>query len=255
MPMEEITRLNVGDGEQIEAAFSLEGNCDAAVLYVHGFGSRRDGEKGVALAEACRSHRMSFAAFDFRGHGKSSGSIITMTGSRLLEDIAAVAAELKRRRIRHVCPVGSSMGGWVASWFTLQHPKLVSACVAIAPAFDFIRLRWSRISDEERAEWRASGRHRITNSWIDTEIGYCLVEEIDRFPLEHLCRQWSKPLLVYHGMADDTIGHSHSLTFVEQCAWAPIEVRLIKDGDHRLSAWKEQIADESCRFFQRYLSR
>ena len=123
------------------------------------------------------------------------------------------------------------------------------ACVAIAPAFDFIRSRWSRLNDDERAAWKRTGRHRVQNEWIDTEIGYGIVEEIDRFPIERLAADWCTPLLIFHGTADDTVPHSHSATFVARCTYPHIELRSIPAGDHRLNAWKEEIMEGACEFF------
>jgi uncharacterized protein len=241
-------RLPVPSGEiQVHRSY-----CDAAgdfaVVFVHGFGSTRKGEKARALEDACARRSWTFAAFDFRGHGDSTGRMLELKGSTLLEDLETLHADLATKGARRLYLVGSSMGGWTAAWFTIRHPGVVPACVVIAPAFDFIRNRWTRLSDDERAAWQRTGRHRVQNEWVDTEVGYALIEEIDHFPMERLAADWCTPLLIYHGTADEAVPHSHSVAFVERCAY-PIELRLMEGGDHRLNTWKEEIMEGTCEFF------
>jgi len=118
-----------------------------AVLYVHGFGSTRGGIKAGALEAACARHGWPFAAFDFRGHGRSGGSLLDLRATGLLADLAAVADHLATRGIRRLFPVGSSMGGWAASWFALERgTETVPAVGLVAPAFRFMRRRWETLS-------------------------------------------------------------------------------------------------------------
>jgi pimeloyl-ACP methyl ester carboxylesterase len=225
---------------------------NAVLLLVHGFGSRRDGEKALALETACARRGWTFAAFDFRGHGDSSGTMLDLRGSALQADLQAVRAYFADRGIHRLCLVGSSMGGWASAWFTVRHPEAVPACVLIAPAFHFLDSRWNKLTEAEQEEWRQSGRHRVRNEWIDTEIGYGLRKEADQFRLEQLATEWTRPALIFHGMRDDVVPYMHSLEFMERTTFPEIELRLFKDGDHRLTAYKELIAEETCRFFGRW---
>jgi pimeloyl-ACP methyl ester carboxylesterase len=222
------------------------------VLYVHGLGSTRAGEKTAAVEATCARRGWTFAAFDFRGHGGSSGSLLELRGSGLLADLELACAALAERGVRRLCLVGSSMGGWASAWFTLRHPDLVSACALIAPAFDFLRLRWSTLTEAERRRWQETGRLRVRNQWMDTELGYGLVEDMDQFPVDRLAAGLTRPLLIFHGMQDDTVPYERSLVLVRQAACPHIELRLFKDGDHRLTAIKDVIAESACGFFARW---
>ena len=62
-----------------------------------------------------------------------------------------------------------------------RNPDAVVGCVLLAPAFGFLDRRWDRLTEAEREDWKRTGRLRIKNQWVDTEIGYGLVEERDRF--------------------------------------------------------------------------
>jgi pimeloyl-ACP methyl ester carboxylesterase len=245
--------LDHPEGGRLAGDLSYDGTPSSwAVLYAHGLGSTRHGEKTQAVEEACARRGWTFAALDFRGHGGSSGSHLELRGSGLLADLETAQAALAGRGIRRLCLVGSSMGGWASAWYTLLHPEVVAACVLIAPAFDFLRHRWSRLSEAERRRWRETGRLRLRNQWIDTELGYGLVEEIGRFPVERLAAELGRPLLIFHGMQDDTVPYEHSLALVQQAPYSHIELRLFKDGDHRLVAFKDDVAESACAFFARW---
>ena len=227
---------------------------DFAVLWVHGFGSHRGGEKAEAIRNECASRGWAFAAFDFRGHGESTGSMHELRASRLLEDLAAVRQWLAERGHVRLGFVGSSMGGFAAAWFTKQNADRVVGCVLLAPAFGFLDRRWESLSSEDRAEWKRTGLRRVKNDWVDVEIGYGLVEERERFAPRELVAGWRTPSLLFHGLADDTVPDSDSLFFLRHVEYPRVELRLLKDGDHRLTAYKGAIAAAAGAFFAELLA-
>ncbi len=225
-----------------------------AVVWVHGFGSHRGGEKAAAVRGACARRGWAFAAFDFRGHGASSGAMHDLRASGLLEDLAAVGDFLASRGHTRLGLIGSSMGAFAAAWFARQNPGAVVGCVLLAPAFAFLERRWERLTEAEREEWRRTDRLRVKNEWVDAEVGYGLATEREAFRPADLAAGWETPLLIVHGLADDVVPAADSLDFVRRAAYPGIELRLLKDGDHRLTAYKDEIAAEACRFFARRLS-
>jgi pimeloyl-ACP methyl ester carboxylesterase len=248
--------IDLGGGERLVGEIVEEDGASGAtaVLYVHGFGSTRQGEKAMAIEAACARRGWTFAAFDFRGHGDSTGTLLELRGSRLQADLGAIWAEMARRGVARVLPIGSSMGAWAVAWFAARRPRDVPACVLIAPALHFLHSRWAALDDEQRRRWKETGRLRVQSDWVDAEIGYGLVEEGDLYPVERLYRDWPCPALVLHGMSDDLIAYHHTLDFVEQAARPDLRLVLFKDGDHRLNAYKDEIADLACAFFGQHAS-
>ena len=227
---------------------------DFAVLWVHGFGSHRGGEKVAALAAECERRGWAFAAFDFRGHGASSGAMHELRASGLLTDLAAIRHFLAARGHTRIGLVGSSMGGFAASWSAVRSPEAVVGCVLLAPAFGFLRRRWERLTEDGRANWERTGRLRVKNDWVDTEVGYGLAEERDQFQLEDLAAAWRAPTLIFHGVADDVVPATDTVDFLQRVQYPHVELRLYRDGDHRLIAYKDEIAAEAGRFFDRLTS-
>ncbi len=222
---------------------------DFAVLWVHGFGSHRGGEKAAAVAAECARRGWAFAAFDFRGHGESGGTMLDLRASRLVEDLGAIRDWLAGRGHARLGLVGSSMGGFASAWFAKRHPECAVGCVLLAPAFGFLDRRWDKLTAEEQAEWRRTGKRRVESEWVSIEIGIGLVEERAAFAPKELVRDWRTPALLFHGMADDVVPDTDSLYFARHADYDRIELRLLKDGDHRLTAYKDAIASAAGAFF------
>lgn len=233
----------VGEYQSAEGEF--------AVVWAHGLGSHRGGEKASAVRDVCAAHGWPFAAFDFHSHGDTGGPTTDLRASRLLEDLAEVRDFLAAHGHTRIGLIGSSMGGFAAAWFAALHPDVVVGCVLLAPAFRFLQRRWEALSNEQREEWQRSGRLRVTNEWVDLELGYGLAEECDRFRADALAACWSTPALIFHGSNDNVVPAADSLAFLAGVPHTDVELRLLKGGDHRLTAYKDEIATEAARFFHR----
>lgn len=225
------------------------GEGDWALVAVHGFGGHHGGEKNRALAEMARANGWPFAAFDFRGHGASSGEMRDLRASGLLADLDAVADFLASRGVARVGLVGSSMGGFAASWFALRRPHLVTGLVLLAPAFRFLEGRTARLSPDELAEWERTGVRRFASEWLEADLSWDMVAETPDFLAADLFARWSHPALVIHGVADTVIPFEQSVRMLREVPFPNVELRLIKDGDHRLTAHKDAIARAAADFF------
>ncbi|MBY0458541.1 MAG: lysophospholipase, partial [Gemmataceae bacterium] len=218
------------------------GRADFAALWVHGFGSHRGGEKSLAVRAECARRGWAFAAFDFRGHGASSGSMTELRASGLLSDLAAIREWLAARGHTRLGLIGSSMGGFASAWFAKRQPEAVVGCVFVAPGFFFLQRRWDSLTPVEREDWRITGLRRVTSEWVEADLGFGLVEERDTFRPEELVRAWRTPSLLFHGLADTVVPEADSLFFLRGVECPRVELRLLKDGDHRLTAYKDAIA-------------
>jgi pimeloyl-ACP methyl ester carboxylesterase len=251
----ELIRIDLPAGGWLQGQMSWQSPPrDFAVVFLHGFCSVRYGEKAQALEEACARRGWVFATFDFRGHGESSGSISELTGSGLLADLDAVFDLLTKCGVSRLCFVGSSMGGWAAAWYGLRHPERVMANALIAPGFHILTARWDKLSAEERENWKRTGVLHIKNPWLEADLGYGFVEEASLFPQEQLWNEYRTPTLIFHGLEDEIVPAAKSLAFLERCQNPHLELRLYKDGDHRLTDRKEEMAEASCEFFAKWAS-
>jgi uncharacterized protein len=250
----EVLELKTEDGRTLRGVFcsipDVKG--EPAVVFAHGFGSTRSGEKALAVEEECTRRGWSFASFDFHGHGASDGAISDLRGSRLLEDLDLITSEIAQRTGGPLFLFGSSMGGWAAAWFAARNPGRIAGCALVAPAFRF--LEFQRLSSKERLELRRTGRLRVQNQYLDVQIGYGLVAEAPEYPVETLLKEYHTPTVIFHGMADDVVPFDLSVEFAEKCPSTDLELLLLKSGDHRLNREKERLARLACDFYEKHLA-
>ena len=241
--------LKASYGQKLRGVYSwARGDKPAPVIvYAHGFGSVRGGEKSVALEAECARRGWAFAACDFRGHGESDGTMRELRGGRLIEDLDVITREAANRGGSTLFLFGSSMGGWASAWFAAKHPARVAACAFAAPAFRF--LEWERLRESERGEWRRTGRMRVRNEFVDVEIDYELTADAICYQFETLAAEFRAPAIIFHGMADEIVPYSLSVEFAARCAVGNIELALFKSGDHRLNRVKERLSFAACEFF------
>jgi pimeloyl-ACP methyl ester carboxylesterase len=221
-----------------------------AVLFVHGFGSNRSGLKAQALRRTCARAGVTFAAFDFHGHGESSGNLLGLRASRLQADLDAISAHLAESDYSRLFLVGSSMGGFASAWFAARHPQKVAGLALIAPAFRFLQKRWAAMTMEQHAEAKRTGRFVLSSEYLGgVELSYALLEEHGDFTPEALVKAWRRPALIWHGVQDDTVDWRDTAELVAALAPGPVELRLLRDGDHRLNERADELAGEALRFF------
>jgi pimeloyl-ACP methyl ester carboxylesterase len=218
-----------------------------ALVYLHGLGSDRGGEKARFLEARALERGFGFARFDFRGHGESSGRFEGTTFSRHLEDVAAVLGHLRSgaagRAPGRVVLVGASFGAVVAAWHALLQRGTIAAQILIAPAFRIIERYLAALGDFGRARWQREGTYRFVGPWFQFDLDWSVIEDAVHYPPERLERETTTPTLLIHGTADGSAPFAMSERFAAAC---PVHPRLvaIECGDHRLTAHKERVADE-----------
>jgi pimeloyl-ACP methyl ester carboxylesterase len=222
-----------------------------AVVSCHGLGSRRGGLKAQALEAACAERDWTFAEFDFRGHGASSGNLLELRGSSLLTDLDVVRDHLAGRGVKQLCLVGTSMGGWAAAWFALRNPDVVPAVALACPALRFLERNYELLPASLRREWERTGKLRISSPWINVELDHGLVAELKQFPFTQLAAGWHTPLVILHGQRDEVVPADDSIAFARQTSYADVDLRLIAGGDHRLSGHADELATAACGLFER----
>ncbi len=143
-------RLHVFDG----------GEGGLPVLFVHGLA----GDSGVwagALSHLRATRRA--AAFDLRGHGRST---LPADGRYAIEDLAsdvgAVADELGFRRF---VLVGHSLGGAVVGCYAGAHPDRIAGLLLVDPAGDVSKLPKTRVRATRRGMEPATFR-KFMEGWF-----------------------------------------------------------------------------------------
>ena len=227
--------LPCGDGSRIayilrpaEAARGAPG-----LVFAGGFRSHMRGLKAEFLGRYAARRGLAYLRFDPLGHGESSGRFEEGTIGRWIADLLAVLALTEGPQIL----VGSSMGAWLAFHAALELPHRVAALIGIAPALDFTeRLIRSALTPELAAKLARDGMIEAPSDYGGPyPITRALIEEGRRHLLLDRPIDLAMPVRLLHGMADTDVPYRFSLEAAERITGGDVQVRLIKDGDHRLS--------------------
>jgi alpha-beta hydrolase superfamily lysophospholipase len=196
--------------------------------------------KSTAVADWAAEQGLAMMRFDYSGHGLSGGDLLDATIGDWLEESIAVW-ELIGAGPRIV--IGSSMGGWIALLLARHLVRAgrsheLAGLVLIAPAFDMTEaLMWRELPQAAKDEIARTGVTYVPSACADPyPITKHLIEEgrshlLEGHPFDPGC-----PVRILQGMRDADVPWRHALTLVDLLAGADVELTLIKNGDHRLSA-------------------
>lgn len=219
----------------LKLAFRLYPGNDPVVVFLPGYKSDMAGAKATMLAEQCQQTGQACLLFDYSGHGLSEGEFTDGTIGRWTED----AVEVTRHAIgdRPVILVGSSMGGWIMLLSALKLEAQLAGMLGIAVAPDFTEeLMWQAFTPAQQAELENKGVLYLPSEY---EEPYPVAFKAILDGREHLLLKdridIDCPARFIHGMRDIDVPWEFSLRTVNQLASEDVQLRLLKDGNHRLS--------------------
>lgn len=205
------------------------------LVFLPGYMSDMDGGKATALFAEAEALGRACLLLDYSGCGRSSGTFAEGTFTRWREEVLAlIDARQAEGAPGEVLLVGSSMGGWLMLLVGEALGERLTGMIGIAAAPDFTR--WG-YSEEQRAQMAAGETVFEDNPYgpeptpthpdffADAEAQLRLGGEI----------AITCPVILLHGQRDDDVPWEISLKHAEALRSDAVQVRLIKDGDHRLS--------------------
>ena len=198
---------------------------------MHGMSSVRTGDKSDALLERARRRGRSFARFDLRGHGESSGNVADMTLTELVADTTAVL-----QRVGPGLLVGSSLGALVAAWTAACSADLVLGLTMLSPALGFL---------PEIARSRQQGQPINLRDSEGDELIFSqrAIEDAVSYDEEALPAQLWMPTLIVHGELDDSVPFQLSQRFFEALPHERKDFWLVTEDGHRLNRPIHEIYD------------
>ncbi len=228
----DLSYLDPGDGRRI--AIRSRAATDAAlptIVFLPGYASDMEGQKAVAIDQFCASRGLGCLRLDYSGTGGSAGDFADGTLTRWLDEILA-AIDLGAPEGKIVI-VGSSMGGWLGLHAALRRKERVAGLLGIAAAPDFTD--WG-FSAEEKETLLRDGKLERANPYGPepsvTHGGFFRSGEAMRLlwlPIDLII-----PIRLLCGEKDSDVPIGVSLKLLEQLRSADVQLKLIKNGGHRL---------------------
>ncbi len=206
------------------------------VIFLHGFMSSMDSTKAVYLENYCREHNANFIRFDNFGHGLSSERFLDCTISDWLEGLELVLDYFSGNDF---ILVGSSMGGWLSLLAAPKYPKQIKGLLCIAPAPDFTEESiWNHLAPMQKEKIQSQGFLKVSNSNSQNKypISYNLILDArQHLLLNKEIIEINLPIHLIHGIKDEDVSADVSYKLLQKLDSEQIVLKLIKDGDHRLS--------------------
>ncbi|WP_306417835.1 alpha/beta fold hydrolase [Roseinatronobacter sp. S2] len=205
------------------------------IVFLGGFKSDMSGTKALFLQDWAKANGRAFLRFDYSGHGQSSGAFTDGCIGDWAEDAIAVLDELTAGP---QVLVGSSMGGWIALLVARARPARVHGIVGIAAAPDFTEdSMWPQLTPAQQQQVLQTGQTTLPNDYDDQP--YILTRRLFEDGKTRLVLRDPLPLpfrvRLLQGTGDEAVDVSVPLRLMAHADCPDMELRLLKDVDHRFS--------------------
>ena len=229
--------LVTADGERLAARHSPGRALEIGVVVAHGFTGSIDKPAVRAVCGELAKHA-GVLAFDFRGHGRSTGH--STLGDREVGDLEAAVQAMRERGYRRIVTCGWSMGGSVV----LRHAALVGGIDAVVSVSAVSRWFYRDTFPMRRLHWAIESRlgRLVTYRFLRTRVspdGWPVVPES---PVEVVGRISPIPLLLVHGDSDHYFPVEHPQALYD-AANEPKELWLIEGFGHAENAATPELLD------------
>lgn len=213
----------------------IDGKKDLTVVFMHGTLSDKNASKSLFLEEFCREAGLSFTAFDFLGHGESSGVYTDGTIGKWRQNALDVIDRLTKGRL---ILVGSSMGGWIMLLSALARPDRIAGLIGMAAAPDFTIDLLNSFTDAQKKDLREKGIVYIPNGWTEEGDPWTaeLLDDAERYLLlDKKTLNIVTPVTLIHGAKDDCVPVKTSFKIMNSVKSDNVKVIVLKNSGHRLS--------------------
>jgi len=185
--------------------------------YLHGFASSAGSYKGTALRERLDEIDLELPDLNRPSFGKLSH--------------AAILAHLESMGEEPWRLIGSSLGGWVAARFAMEHPERVERLVLLCPGFD-LAARWpSLVGEDAMAKWESRGAMPMADHrGVMVDVHWGFYEEACR---EVRVPEVTQPTVIVHGARDEVVPVEGSRVYA--AAREHVTLREV-DDDHGLAS-------------------
>jgi len=208
-----------------------------AVVVAHGFTGSLDRPALQAVVEALSRHA-GVVAFDFRGHGRSTGR--STLGDKEILDLDAAVCFARELGYADVVTCGWSMGGSVV----LRHAALLRDVDAVVSVSAVSRWFYTGTKPMRRVHWAVTTRigRFVSRHLLKTRIAAKGWTPVPESPVEVVPAIAPIPLLVVHGDADHYFPVEHPEALYD-AACEPKELWLLEGFGHAESAATPELLD------------
>lgn len=232
--MNNIEYLKYGDDYLSYIKKESKLNKDICIIFFSGLMSGINSTKSEYFFNYCSKNDIEYIAFDYFGHGHSSGDFIDGTIGGWLSNCLNIVNNLTDKKI---IIIGSSLGGWL-SILAAEKSNKISAIITLSNAADFTEdLIWNELSKFEKEKLLSNKKIAIKSKYCDNhyDISLSLVEEARNHLILNRKIKLNIPIILVHGTDDLEVPFYNSINISESIDSDDIIVVLIKGADHSLN--------------------
>tara|TARA_B110000881_G_C18473715_1_gene462762 strand:- start:298 stop:951 length:654 start_codon:yes stop_codon:yes gene_type:complete len=196
--------------------------------------SNIEGEKPKTIFKYTKKNKLGFLAFEYSGHGKSSGKFTKGNISKWSKEVETIIKRVIKKK--EFILVGSSMGAWLSLNQFKYFKTQIKGFLGIGSAPEFLHnLMWKKFTKKMKSETIKRGVYNIKHGNYEYPITYQLIKDgrknkiLNKKILSHI------NVTMIHGSKDEVVPQSYSRKVLKIFDRAKKKLVIVKNGDHSLS--------------------
>ena len=207
------------------------------IVFLHGFMSDLEGKKPKAFLNFAKKNKIGFLAFEYSGHGKSSGKFTSGNISKWTKETALMIKKIVKKN--KIIFVGSSMGAWISLNQFKFFKKQIKGFLGIGSAPEFLEnLMWKKFSKKMKSETIKNGIYSLKHGNYIYPITLQLIKDGRKNKILNKKINSQITLTMVHGQKDEVVPVSYSRKVLKMFKNAKKKLVVVKNGDHSLSSAK-----------------
>ena len=209
-------------------------NKNLYIVFLHGFKSDIEGEKPKSFFKYAKKNKLGFLAFEYTGHGKSSGKFVNGNISKWTKETRFTIKKIVKKN--DFILIGSSMGAWLSLNQFKYFKKQIKGFLGIGPAPEFLEnLMWKKFTKKIKNETIKKGIYYLKHGNYEYPVTYQLIKDGRKNKILNKKIKSSIKVTMIHGSKDEVVPTSYSRKVLKLFTKANKKLVIIKNGDHSLS--------------------
>ena len=207
------------------------------IVFLHGFMSDLEGKKPKAFLKYANRNNLGFLAFEYSGHGKSSGKFTKGNISQWSKETTLLIKKVVQKK--NFILIGSSMGAWISLNQFKIFKKQIKGFLGIGSAPDFLEnLMWKKFSKKMKKEISTKGIIKLKHGNYEYPITLQLIKDGRKNKVLKKKIYNKLKVTMIHGKNDESVPYIYSKKLLKIFRNAEKKLVIVKKGDHSLSSKK-----------------
>ena len=209
----------------------------AYIVFLHGFMSDLEGKKPKSFLNFAKKNNLGFLAFEYSGHGKSSGIFTDNNISKWTRETSLIIRKIIKKN--KFILIGSSMGAWIAINQFKFFKKQIKGFLGIGSAPEFLqRLMWNKFPKKTKEKIVKLGIVNLKHGDYEYPITLQLIKDGRKNSVFEKKIYQNINLTLVHGSKDKSVPVVYSRKILKIFKNANKKLVIVKNGDHSLSSPK-----------------